>query len=333
MAFNRKDLDRALEKAVNTKQRAGEWLIHSGGYDRDRTDDGALYVVARTGPYGMVNTRELIYYRPLVNHPDLFLKFARLKLDIPGTIYWSESLAGYPFVFGEYDYEYDYTKLETERNVGVALAWADSNGALGLTPGGSPRRGGEPLRSGGSPMGGEGDTIWRFVVESYIAGRTLRLYEAATDPKGVDIKAIRGLARLTPFGEESPDLARERALDIVARTVEMMVTDRSHPILRRKADGIIQGWGFKDLLGAMWLQMMWLVSADSGRRCKRQECNRAITIERPDPVQLAYTESYRGGKKWLVPRTYATRKDKIYCSNSCKTLAWRESKRQAASSA
>lgn len=329
MAFNRKDLDKASEKAVNTEQRAGEWLIHSGGYDRDRTDDGELYAVAKTGPYGMVNTGELIYYRPLVDHPDLFLKFARLKLDIPGTIYWSESLTGYPSVFGEYD----YTKLETERNVKVALDWADDNGVLGLTPGEPPRRGGEPSRSGGSPMGGEGDTIWRFVVESYIAGRTLRLYEAATDPKGVDINAIRGLAGLTPFGEESPDLARERALDTVARTVEMMVTNRSHPILRRKADGIVQGWGFKDLLGAMWLQMMWLVSADSGRRCQRPGCNKAIAIERPDPAKLDYKEFYREDKKWLVPRKYATRSDKIYCSNSCKTLAWRESKRQSASSA
>jgi hypothetical protein len=328
MAFNRKDLDRASEKAVNTEQRAGEWLIHSGGYDRDRTDDGALYVVARTGPYGMVNTDELIYYRPLVDHPDLFLKFARLKLDIPGTIYWSESLTGYPFVFGEYD----YMKLETERNVKVALDWADGNGVLGLTSGEPPRRGGEPLRSGGSPMGGEEDKIWRFVVESYIAGRTLRLYEAATDPERVDIDAIRGPVGLTPFGGESSEFARERALDVVARSVEKMVTSRCHPILRRKADGIVQGWGFKDLLGAMWLQMMWLVSADSGRRCEGPECNKAIAIERPDPVKLAYTESYREDKKWLVPRKYATRSDKIYCSNSCKTLASRKRKKQAASS-
>jgi hypothetical protein len=149
----------------------------------------------------------------------------------------------------------------------------------------------------------------------------------------VDINAIRGLAGLTPFGEESPDLARERALDIVARTVEMMVTDQSHPILRRKADGIVQGWGFKNLLGAMWLQMMWLVSADSGRRCQRPGCNKAIAIERPDPAKLKYEEFCREDKKWLVPHKYRTRKDKIYCSKSCKTLASRERTRQGASSA
>src|SRR5215217_7295795 len=135
MTYKRKNLDKASGKAVNTEQRAGEWLIHSGGYDGDRTAYGELYAVAQTGPYGMVNTGDLIHYRPLVDHPDLFLKFARLKLDIPGTIYWSEYLTDYPFVFGEYD----YTKLETERNVKVALDWADENGVLGLTRGRPPR--------------------------------------------------------------------------------------------------------------------------------------------------------------------------------------------------
>jgi hypothetical protein len=42
----------------------------------------------------------------------------------------------------------------------------------------------------GSSMGGEADTVWRFIVESWISGWTLGLYEAATDPQGVDVETI-----------------------------------------------------------------------------------------------------------------------------------------------
>lgn len=323
MRYTRKYVDKVAEQAVNTDLRAGEWAFY-GDYDLARTTSGELYVVARTGRLGMVSAGELVYYRPLVGRPDLFLRFARLNLEMPGSITWSDSLAGYPRVFGEYN----YSGLATEKNAESVLEWARDNGVLGLTPGNPPRRGGEPLRHGGNPMGGEGDLVWRFVVESYIAGRTLRLYEAATDPRRVDIEAIRGFIGLTPLGEESPAFARTQALEVVARIVEKMVTDRCHPTLRQRDDGIVRGWGFNDLLGAMWLQMMWLVTADSGRRCHRPECNRVITIERPDPAEVGYTESYRDGKKWHVPRKYATRKDKIYCVPSCKTLASRERKKQ-----
>jgi hypothetical protein len=313
---------REKEVAVNIELRNELWVLY-GDYGLERSAGGELYVAARTGPHGMVRLGDLIYSCPLVDSLDLFLRFARLKLEIPGPISWSESLTGYPLVFDEYH----YGGLETEKNAETALEWARDNGALGLTPGSPPRRGGEPFRSGGNPRGGEVDTVWRFVVESYIASRTLRLYEAATDADGVDVDAIRDLAGLTPLGGETPEFARGQALEVVARTVERMVTDRCHPILRRKEDGIAQGWGFRDLLGAMWLQMMWLVSADSGRRCQRPGCNRVVAIVRPDWQNLTYTKTYREGKQWHVPHKYGTRKDKIYCSDSCKTLASRARRR------
>lgn len=313
----------ASDKATNINLRTGEWAL-CGDYDLGRTVDGKLYVSAWRGANGVVRMFDLFYYRPLVDRPDLFLKFARLKLEVPGPVSWSESLAGYPLIFGEYD----YSRLEAEANAEAARNWAMHNGALGMTTGSPPRAGGEPIMSGGDPMGGESDTLQRFVIESFIARRTLRLYEAATDPNGVDVGAIRSLIGLTPFGNESPGFARQQALDVAARIVERMVADQCHPTLRRKDDGIVQGWGFKNLLGAMWLQMMWLTTADSGRRCHRPGCNRAITIKVPKYEELTYTEAERGGKKWYVPHKYATRKDKIYCSPSCNTMAYRARKRQ-----
>ena len=319
MGVSRRKFATSSNKVVNESLRAGAWAL-CGDYDLGRTASGELCVAARRGANGAVKTADLIYYRPLVDHADLFLRFARLKLDVPGPVFWPQSLTGYPFIFGDYDYR----NLETDRNANAAVAWATDNGALGLTPGSPPRGGGEPLRNGGDPMGGEADTVWRFVVESFIARRTLRLYEAATDP---DVVTIRNLIGLMPF-DESLQFARRQALDAVARVVEKMVTDWCHPTLRRRDDGIVQGWGFKNLLGAMWLQMMWLTTADSGRRCQRHGCNRIIAIKKPKLEELTYTESYREGKRWHVPHKYATRKDRIYCSDSCKTLASRARKKR-----
>ena len=154
-----------------------------------------------------------------------------------------------------------------------------------------------------------------------MAGRALRLYEAATDPDGVDIENIRDL---TPLGRESHDSARRRALEEVARIAERMLSGRCHPILHRKNDSIVRGWGFGDLLGAMWLQMMWLVTTASGWRCQRSGCNKVATIMGAEFKELAYTQGELGYR----PSRYATRKDRMYCSDTCKTLAPRARKPQ-----
>jgi len=339
--YRRRDVDRASEKAVNADLRASEWF-YCEEYALKSSPDGYRYVAAKgePGPSNIVSLDQIGYYRPLVDHPDLILQFARLKLDLPGATVWS--LRKYPYVFGnpvapgdytteqllEYDL-YDYSKLETERNQEAARDWAEGNGALGLTSGdGFLRHGGEPYISRGDPMGGPEDTVWRFVAESYIANRTLTLYEAATDPDGVNVEAIRRQIPGPPDQHNgSPHLAQREALEEVALAVETMVANKCYPTARRKAEGIARGWGFTSLLGAMWLQMLWLVSSDSGRRCWRPECNRVITVERPDSGEMEYTESHRDGKKWRVPHRYATRKDKRYCSDSCRVLASRARRR------
>ena len=61
-------------------------------------------------------------------------------------------------------------------------------------------------------------------------------------------------------------------------------------------------------LGAMYLQMMWLMSAtDKPPRCKGPGCDKFIIIE-----QLEQHVDARPRKK------YRTRKDKEFCSNRCK---------------
>jgi hypothetical protein len=68
----------------------------------------------------------------------------------------------------------------------------------------------------------------------------------------------------------------------------------------------VQGWGFTDLLGCMWLQAEWLLYAgpESVRRCKNPECNRIIVYEQPEKP----SEHKKGERK-----KYKTRKDIEYC--------------------
>lgn len=331
MPYIGRDVARAIEKSVNESLRAGEWEIYDE-YDLKRTPEGDRYVERTWHEEGRLkigHVGEELRYRPLVDHSDLFLKFARLNLETPGLSSFlpDSPPIDYRFLFDEYD----YSRLDTDENAEAARQWAWDNGVLGNTPGRLSRYGGELSRRGGKPEGGPQDTVWRFVVEWWIANRTLLLYEAATDPRGVDVSTIQKiipsivLLEDEPYTavDDSPESNRRNALDVVARYVETMVTDRCHPTLRRRKEGLVQGWGFKSLIGAMWLQMMWLVTSDSGRRCQRPGCNRAIAIEVPNPEELEYTQWERGYR----PNHYATRKDKLYCSDSCKTLASRARKR------
>jgi hypothetical protein len=65
---------------------------------------------------------------------------------------------------------------QTDNNTEIALRWAHAYGVLGL----------EGERDDPEPRGGEKDTVRAFCKEAFFAHQTLRLYETATDPDGVD---------------------------------------------------------------------------------------------------------------------------------------------------
>ena len=81
----------------------------------------------------------------------------------------------------------------------------------------------------------------------------------------------------------------------------------------RRRDGAFRtGWGFRSLLGAMWLQMLWLLTApeEDVRRCLW--CDQVITFEQPEqPAIPAWKNNRRRRRK--------IRKDKQYCDAHCRT--------------
>lgn len=173
---------------------------------------------------------------------------------------------------------------------------------------------GPPILRGVSERGGKKDTVTRFVVEAVDANRTLRLYEAAAGQGDPDVEAIRSLMP-REFEGVAGTLSwfRDRALGRVEAKTQEMVSNHCHPALYRRRDGaLVDGYGFRSLLGAMWLQMRWLLRAppENVRHCLW--CNRVIAFEQPEQSEgdPGLKKNARGG--------YRTRKDKKFCDDHCR---------------
>jgi hypothetical protein len=299
----------ALENAVNEDQRMDRWWV-ADRYDVRRTTHGKRCLVASyDGPIGNVPPR-WEQYRPLISHPHLVLEFARSadRMD--------------PYTSQEGYSETDRTTIhpgfipDTDNNTEIALGWAEKYGVLGL--------GGEGDYP--DPCGGEEDTVEAFCDEAMWAHRVLSLYEAATDPNEVDIGLIVSDAE-DPFEQDAiasdSEFARRYAVKQVMMAVELAVGETCSPTLHRDGDRIVQGWRFNSLLGAMWLQMMWLVtSKDVPRRCAGPGCNRIISYAQPRQPWEGNDPSIDPWKKNDRTRGYRTRKDKKFCSDNCRVKNW-----------
>jgi hypothetical protein len=274
------------QKAMTKVPRAGTWWVSdSYGLARSLQNDGPRFVQSTRLP----SKRRPIEgaYEPLLSpYEELFLRFARLADN------------------GGLDDE-----LDTDRNAAVALGWAEDYGVLGLTP---------TKEAGawwGDSRGGPGDTVEAFAFEAWTANRTLRLYEAARREGGVDVETIAGIAQETQppryhgLIASTPGLARDWALAQAATNVQSRISRYAYPQLYMRASGApVEGYGFANLLGALWLQAMWLLVANDVQQCKYPGCNRVITYEQPEkPLH------HKKGER----KPYKTRRDKDFCNNTC----------------
>jgi hypothetical protein len=228
-------------------------------------------------------------YHPLVEKPDLFLKFARLAdgggLD-PSTV----------------------DGLDTDKNAGVALDWTWEHGTLGLT-----RSDEKEWFRAASTRGGKADTVASFANEAWRANTCLRLYEAATaEELDKDFIASRMYPRDKAFFTRTPARTREWALNIVATETQKKIAGNAYPALYGEVGRFVAGWSFTNLLGAMWLQMFWLLTAtETPRRCRNWECDKVIAFKPPDqPAEGTIRNDRSAG--------YRTRIDKKFCNKTCR---------------
>jgi hypothetical protein len=97
---------------------------------------------------------------------------------------------------------------------------------------------------------------------------------------------------------------------MVGGTVLTRVVEGCYPQLHLKRIGDFAfGWSFKNLLGAIWLQLAWLLaSGDGARRCKLPDCFRIVAFEPSQPpIEPGLRKNARG--------KYKTRADKVFCSH------------------
>lgn len=243
---------------------------------------GEYHLSAVSEPYGaLTDGANWTKYKPLET-PDLFLKFARLA-KLPNT---------------------------EER----ALSWAHQYGVLGLA--------GEYHWGW---YGGEGESLAAFDAQVVRAAGILSLYEAVlnkdTDAAArlilEDFPSLSAETWITGSQSDHADTetilqtAKEGfggdylayALETVCWLVETTVRAHCYPTLRPEGASdpsvLGGGWGFKNLLGAMYLQMYWLIAAGGDVvRCKY--CTDIISLDRPGI----------GDRK--------PPKHKQFCSNACR---------------
>ena len=182
-------------------------------------------------------------YAPLRDEPELFVKFASLADNDPGT---------------------------TDGRYHIMLEWIKDYGVLGLMPAGDF---GPDLRSERE------EHLFLFWYEVGRAAQCMALYKAATGPphllkrSGVPGKTLaekRKLAATTLFDEVGSTLRREcfpKLFDLYSQVRE----DSG------ETTDVGLGWGFRSLLGAMYLQMAWRITS---RRCDAPGCNNIIGLDK-----------------------------------------------------
>lgn len=268
---------RAARLAATSVERLNFWTIY-GHYDQREIGSGDRIAVALHGltdldreEYNLIQKRlgeyqrqrkksgvdgrvasgrryETVYYSPLEERPGLFLEFSRL----------------------------------VEREDGISpeqwLKWIKTNGVLGksLTVRGDRTR----------------DVYSVFVEEAKLASRMRRLFEAAVRKRKPDMATLAEFLPEDRYAEVRNDIKRaeKAALEVVADTIEEKV---KHECFRRvvrrddyrqsRGSPLIRRWDFHSLLGAMWLQFMWLTTDDKTRYC--EHCGGPLSPDRRSDAQ------------------------------------------------
>jgi len=234
-------------------------------------------------------------YEPLKEAPDLFLKFARLH--------------------------------QAQNQTEAMLDWIHTYGTLGH---------GQPAWVPGAPQDAKG--FWEAVGE---AAGLLALYEAVLNRDSHRVQ--RAILVEFPYVGIQWQLYNELpskpahmdqtfvashiaesveeiyggdylcyALETVADEVQRMVGTLCSPALSVEEgsnypSGVTANWNFKSLLGAMYMQMYWLMAAGSElTRC--EYCGRLISLARP------------------YPQSRKRRRDKRFCDDACRQAHHRSKK-------
>jgi hypothetical protein len=134
----------------------------------------------------------------------------------------------------------------------------------------------------------------------------------------VDVATIAGIAKeverplFQGLINGSPSAARDWALNWAATNIQGQVALYAHPQLyqlRNRNFG--NGYNFANLCGTLWLQALWLFTADDGTvsGCEYPGCNKIIAFEQQEPLPSYAPKGTR--------KKYKGRQDKRVCDSTC----------------
>ena len=302
-------LARALEKAVKDEQRRQGWPVYKN-YDIIE-EDGETFVVAPVSPPWFIEPEEEIVgqWRVRDNSQDVMSHYA--PLAVPELVVDLAELA------------------EKEITPEDVLGWAQVYGLLGIQ-----RYAIVNIDDTSACLywdEGRKESVLRFAEAAREVRACLRIYEALTSEEEVDLEALLSLVEFLSFAGSGSTKAKrvrkrlgiERAwlLNKVGMTVERRLQEHCLPQITIYSRGSLLptgkfalSWGFKNLLGAIWLQMAWLLEAESERvrRCKLPGCLRVIHFESGESAADP-------GLRKKVRGKYKTRIDREFCKGrGCK---------------
>ena len=208
-------------------------------------------------------------------------------------------------------------KEGTDRKItkDVWVDWLRAYGVLGMQP--DPGGG---FDFWGDTRGGRNETFAAFVQAATQANKVLRLYETITSPGDLDVETLEELLpqprAIQVWGRE---LKRKRrpswdlhdlAMTVVQETVHEWIIPHCYLQASPQGRSYTQGYGFRSLIGAMYLQMFWLLTQPNRPvRCRAPQCNKIIALELP-------AEDYGSSKPDAKDRR-KPRSDKQHCDNTC----------------
>jgi len=154
----------------------------------------------------------------------------------------------------------------------------------------------------------------------------LRIYEALRRDEALDLEKLSFEVSPLPADAMRPwerKQGHERAwlFGVLGRMTQMRLHEHCYPQFnvytrgRHPTGRFVLSWGFHSLLGAIWIQMAWLLeNQDSTRFCRLPDCRRVITFEPGKSAdELGTIKDAEGNLKRNARGTYKVRSDRVFC--------------------
>lgn len=282
----------APDLAAGQELRSGEWVVAAGGYALVEPSEGSPtftpFISAVPGSEPFQVAKEAFRYSPLLKHVDLFSHFARLaeaEIDAQVALEWANDYG----VLGLTPIDPSSPQpgrrdnplggeRDTVENFATEASLAHRCLRLyeaAMSPKGVDTATIAAIRGSSRTR----KTSRRALREKRAEGRLPRSSGkplAPLDTKEARDKHLREVSDKLLI-EMSPGELAEWSVNELEHLLWIQLAAHTYPQPYRSKDGSREtAWGFRNLLGAMWLQMLWLWEQDYTKIRRCQWCGRVI---------------------------------------------------------